>query len=103
MTVSVETITALIIGIIATARFTRLFIDDEFPPVMWIKEKFVMAVPLKWGMLVDCGFCFATWPGLINLVWAWQSDLHWTWWFANLWFAGIYLAAMLHARDVPSS
>lgn len=102
MNVDVTTIAAFVIGVIATARFTRLVVDDDFPPVAWIRDRFIVATGEgKWSDLVQCPFCFATWPGLINLIAAWASDLAWWWWIPNLWFAGIYLAAMIAVRDLP--
>jgi hypothetical protein len=35
------------------------------------------------------------------LAWAYLSGLHWTWWVANGWWAGSYLAAMVVAYDEP--
>lgn len=98
----VEYIAAFLIGVIATGRLARLIVDDDWPPVMWLREKYILAVPDKWGELVECSFCVAPWFALPNLILAYTSDLAWWWWFPNLWLGGAYLAAILNARDVPS-
>ena len=100
--VNLTTIAAFVVGVLAVARFTRLVVDDDFPPVAAIRDWYIVKTNEgKWSDLVQCPFCFATWPGLINLALAWVSDLAWWWWFPNLWFAGTYLAAMVTGRDIP--
>ena len=100
--VDLTTIAAFVVGVLAVARFTRLFVDDDFPPTAWLRDWYVRKTKDgPWSDLMQCPFCFATWPGLVNLVWAWASDLAWWWWLPNLWFAGIYLAGMVNVRDIP--
>lgn len=102
MQVEIETIVAFLVGVIATGRLTRLVVDDDWPPVVWLREKYILAVPEKWGELVTCSFCVSVWFALPNLLLAWATDLSWVWWVPNLWFASAYLGAILNARDVPS-
>ena len=52
MQVEIETIAAFLVGVIATGRLTRLVVDDDWPPVVWLREKYILAVPEKWGELV---------------------------------------------------
>lgn len=93
---------AFLTAAIATGRFTRLIVHDDWPPVAWARAHFRRAVGYgEWEALVTCPFCFSAWPALVNLTWAYASDLHWTWWAANLWFAGAYVAAMIVVRDEP--
>jgi hypothetical protein len=93
---------AFLVGVIAVARFTRLVVHDDWPPMVWLRQKYRHAVNYgSWEALVTCPFCFAPWPALADLAWGWGSDLHWSWWAANLWFAGAYLASMLVVRDEP--
>ena len=98
---SYEHVIAFLVGVVATARIGRLVVDDDFPPMVWLREKYILAVPESWGMLVECPFCITVYIATVNLTWAWVSDLHWTWWFGNLLAAGCYLAAMIVVRDVP--
>lgn len=102
MPVDLTTIVAFLIGTIATARAVRLIVDDDWPPVVWLREKYVLSVPEDWAELVTCPFCVAPWIAMPNLALAWASDLAWYWWIPNLWFAVAYLAAMLNVRDVPA-
>lgn len=95
-------ILAFIVAVIATARLTRLVVDDDWPPMAWLREKYVMAVPEKWAALVECPFCAAPWFALPNLLLAWASDLAWYWWLPNLWLSAAYLAAIVNVRDVPA-
>jgi hypothetical protein len=60
-----------------------------------------MRVPEKWGVLVECPWCVAPYVTVINLAWAWSTDLHWTWWFGNVWAAVSWIAAYLCLRDIP--
>lgn len=99
--VNLTTIVAFIIGVIAVGRFTRLVVDDDFPPVAKIRDWYIVKTgDGPWSDLVQCPFCFATWPAIANLLLAWASDLAWWWWIPNLWFAGSYMAAMLNNRDI---
>lgn len=103
MSVGLETIAAFVVGVLAVARFTRLIVDDDFPPTAAIRDWYIVKTGEgKWSDLVQCPFCFATWPGLLNLLVAWLSDLAVWWWLPNIWFAGIYLAAMVVVRDIPA-
>lgn len=99
--VEIDFVLAFLLGVVATGRITRLFVDDDFPPVVWLREKYILAVPEKWGLLVECPFCVSVYVAAANLTWAWVSELHWTWWFGNILAAGCYLAAVLNTRDVP--
>ena len=98
---------AFFVAVSATGRLARLIVDDDWPPVMWLREKYVMKVPDAWGELVTCTFCVAPWIALPNLLLGWLSfngdgQLDWWWWVPNLWLAVAYWAAILNARDVPA-
>lgn len=101
MQVDLTLIAAFVVGVIATARLTRLVVDDDWPPIKWLREKYVMNVSYDWSLLVECPFCVSPYFALPNLLVAWWSDLAWFWWIPNLWLAGAYLAAILNVRDVP--
>ena len=101
--ISTTIIIAFLVGIVATGRLTILLVDDDWPPIVWLREKYVMSVPANWAELAMCGFCVAPWIALPNLAIGWASDLAWWWWAFNVWLAGSYAASMLNARDVPSS
>ena len=95
-------ICAVVIGTLAVTRITRLIVDDDYPPVRWATAKFQLHVPERWAVLVECPWCVAPYVTLGDLAWAWATDLHWTWWFGNVWAAVSWVAAFLCMRDVPA-
>lgn len=95
-------ILAIIVGILSVARTARLLIFDDFPPIMWARVRvraWVKNEDSKWLGLLDCPFCMAPYLTAGMLTWAWLSDLHWTWWVINGWWAASYLAATYVAYD----
>jgi Protein of unknown function (DUF1360) len=119
---SLDLVFAFIVGVLAVARLTRLLVDDDWPPIVWVRDKYLDALVRlfhadgtndeaarkahDWYQLVECPFCASTWFALANLGLAWWSyngdgQLDWWWWLPNLWFAGMYLAAMINVRDIP--
>lgn len=102
MTVDLTLISAFVVGSIAVGRLTRLAVDDDFPPVVWLREWYITHVPESWADLAVCAFCISFWIALANTAWAFVSDLHWTWWAFNVTFAGAYLAAVINVRDIPA-
>jgi hypothetical protein len=94
-------ICAFVVGVLGTTRIVRLIVDDDYPPVQWVTDRYRMRVPEKWGVLVECPWCVAPYVTVVNLAWAWSTDLHWTWWFGNVWAAVSWIAAYLCLRDIP--
>ena len=52
--ISTTLVIAFIVGVIATSRFTRLVVDDDWPPIVWLREKYIMSVPGNWAELAMC-------------------------------------------------
>lgn len=94
-------IVAFIVGVLGTARITRLLVDDDWPPVEWLRQRYVRHAPRGWEGLAECPFCAAPWVALAETATAWAWDLPWWWWAGNVWMGGSYLASMLVARDLP--
>lgn len=97
---------AFLTAALAVGRFTRLVVHDDWPPMVWLRQRYRKAVDYgDWEGLVTCPFCFSAWPALADLAWAWWSGLAGTWgvlwWAANLWFALAYAAPMIVLRDEP--
>lgn len=92
---------AVIVGLMGTARLVRLWTQDEFPPVVWAREKFIRLVrgSETWSMLTECLWCASPWITGANLAWALLSDLHWSWWLFNGWLAAAYVASWLVFHD----
>jgi hypothetical protein len=95
---------ALAVAVLSVARTARLLIHDDFPPVMaarvrvraWVKNE-----DSSWLGLIDCPFCQAPYLSAVMLAWMYFSELHWTWWVLNGWWALSYVAAIIYAYDQP--
>ena len=101
--------------IISAARLTRLAVYDKFPPVAWVRDKYLDATDGSgWGLLALCGFCMSFWVTAIVVGWGelagvYVNDLpespsinDWSycaWWIINGTFAASYLAATYIAHD----
>lgn len=96
-----EWVAAAIIGTLAVARTLRLVIWDDFPPVAWLRLRGIALLGDTWGKLLTCQFCLAPYAVAVMMGWAYASDLHWTWWIINGWWAASYLAAIVVAYDQP--
>lgn len=94
-------ICAALVAVFATARWTRLIVDDQYPPTRWLTERFVRLVPEKWGVLVECVWCTSPYIAAIIVGWGWATDLHWSWWFVNSIAALSWLTGFLGTRDIP--
>lgn len=99
---------AVAVGVLAVARVVRLVVDDEYPPVLKVKEAYLRHAPLDWQPLVECPWCVAPYVALPAVLWfaslvAWP-DATWNvylWWIVNGWAAVAWAAAWLTLRDVP--
>lgn len=103
-----QLILLFVIGVLATARLTKLIVEDDWPPTMWFREWYIVKLTKGngWAKLVECVFCVAPWVALVNVGLAWLSfdgdgSLDWWWLIPNLWLATSYAAAMTVARDIP--
>jgi hypothetical protein len=94
-------IAAFVVGVIAVARIVRLIVDDDFPPVLWVRQQFTKVLPPAWLDGLDCPWCVAPYVAIVDIVWAWTSGLHWSWWLGNVWAATAWIASWLCMRDIP--
>jgi hypothetical protein len=99
----------------ATFRGTRLIVKDDFPPIVWARNKIQNARPIVWtrqpthsdpagdsrywwlGELVSCHWCTSAYvsAGLVSVSTLWVSiPLPWLWW-AGVWAAGAVLVDRL--------
>lgn len=96
----VTLLAAIVVGVIASARLVRLVVSDEFPPVEWVKVRWlVLTGESKWSKLVRCPWCLAPYFVAADLAAAVLSDLHWAWWVVNLWLAASYAASWIVFHD----
>jgi hypothetical protein len=93
-------VVAVVVGVVSAARITRLLVNDEFPPVVWLRIRWdTITHDGSWAKLAHCPWCAAPYIGAIILAWALLSGLHWTWWVFNGWMAGSYAASWLVFHD----
>jgi hypothetical protein len=91
---------AVVVGVLAAARLTRLLVVDSYPPAAWARERWHRATREgSWAELVDCIYCTAPWVTLPVLMTAVLSDLHPIWWLVCGWLAASYVAAVVVAFD----
>lgn len=91
---------AAVVGVLSTARLTRLLTLDSWPPVVWVRIKWqALTDDGPWSDLVTCPYCAAPWFALPVLLWGVLSDLHWSWWMFNGWLAAAYLASVFVVRE----
>lgn len=97
---TVTLVLAVLIGIGATARLTRLITWDSYPPAAWLRSKWDQITDDgDWSVLAHCGYCFGLWSALFVVGWGWLSDLHWSWWLFCIWMTVGYLGPILMAYD----
>lgn len=101
------TILTILVWIIGTARLTRVLVYDDFPPSIWIRDKWsALTRDGQWSKLVKCWWCASFWIALISLGWYIAGThvlwISWAWWVFWGALAGSYLATMLIVRDTPS-
>lgn len=95
-------LSAFAVGMVASARLTRLITEDDYPPVKWLRKVWDQRTQTSdWNELLHCPFCTSMYVTLLNLIAAVVSHLHPAWWLFNVWLTIAYLAAMTVARDLP--
>lgn len=97
------------VGVLGAARLTRLVVHDSWPPVRYLRDRWVArtsrvwpngtVVPGPWTALVTCHYCFAPWAVALVIATAWVSDFHWVWWLFWGWLAAAYLASLVVEHD----
>ena len=116
MTDPLTLIAAALVGTLAVARAVRLVTSDAYPPMAWLRLRWVNATGSRsalqnWAPLLECPFCFAPYAAAVNLAWALLAGLSWdglswswssAWWIVNAWAAVSYAAAMIVVRDEPA-
>lgn len=91
---------AFLLGSAGAARMVRLVTQDNFPPAEWLRLRWAMLTKEgKWSDLIECPWCFAPYATAINVTWAVLSNLHWSWWIANVVAASAYLASWIVVHD----
>ena len=93
-------VAAATVGVVGAARLTRLVTKDHWPPMAYVRRKYVeMTEGTDWSVLAECPFCVAPYVVAADLAWAMKSDLDKSWWVANGWLAASYAASWIVVRD----
>lgn len=91
---------AVVAGILAAARLTRLLVHDSYPPARSTRERWDrLTKDGEWSELVHCHYCAAPYVTAVVMLAAWLSDLHTAWWVVCGWLAASYLVAMVVSND----
>ena len=91
---------ALVVGLLSTARLTRLITQDSFPPAVWLRVKWDdITDDTGWNVLLHCHWCLAPWLVIPVGLWGWLSDFHVSWWLFNGWLAAAYVVAIIVEHD----
>lgn len=106
MNITAELIAAVIVGVLSVARTARLVGFDEYPPMVWLRDKWEARWGKEgWGKLIFCPFCSAPYMAAVMLAWAWLSwgnePAETIWWVANGVWGLSYLSSILVAYDQP--
>lgn len=108
MEVTFELVAAFVLGTIAVSRLSRLVVDDDWPPMVRLREWYALRVSDEWVTLVECPFCVSVYFSGLNVAawtvayfvdWDW---VWWLWWLPQVFLSIAYLAAMLNVRDIPA-
>jgi hypothetical protein len=96
-------VAAVIVGIVASARVTRLVVADTFPPLVWLRIKYEDHAGEARGKLLTCPWCFGPYVTLLDLAWyLLSSDSEFwreAWWVTNGWLAAAYAESWIVFHD----
>lgn len=90
---------ACIIGVLGSARATRLLVADGFPPIVSLRIWYADHVPQEWGKLASCPWCMAPYVVAGDMAWALAGNLDIIWYVVNGWAAASYAAAYIVLKD----
>jgi len=93
---------AVVVGVVGSARLTRLVVADKFPLSVHLRmwwDRHVDEDSSLWNPLLHCPWCLAPWIVGANLLAALLTDLHPAWWAVNGWLAASYAASWIVFHD----
>jgi Na+-driven multidrug efflux pump len=99
---TLTTVLAVLVAVFGTARLTRIFAHDDYPPAEWVRAHWLALVGDNWGNLMRCIWCFQPYVAAICIAWGYFSGLHWTWWAFWGWMALSQAGSTLLAYDEPA-
>ena len=87
---------AIVVGILSSARLTRLLVRDTWPPSVWVRLKWAeITKDGEWSDLVECPWCASQWITGAIMATALVTDLHPVWWVFNGWMAASLIVALV--------
>jgi len=98
-----------IVGTLASARLVRLVSFDEYPPTVWMRNKWDQ-VTLKedaesvqkyagWNKLIHCAFCASFYITAVVAIAGLVTSFGVVWWVVCSILAASYVAGMIVASD----
>ena len=99
-----STVITVAIAIVGAARFTRLMVNDDFPPVLWFRARWNWWTRdgsrfESWNKLLQCPWCFGPWAAALALGTGWLSGWHWVWFVFWGWLAASYATSWIVFHD----
>lgn len=93
-----------VVGVIGTARVTKLLTEDMWPPVHWLRSRWLTYWGESgWAELFICPFCMSVWVAAANMGIGYATNWPLWWLLVNGWLTVAYVAAMIVARDIPDA
>ena len=93
-------IAVALVVITSASRITRLLTYDKFPPIRWVRDKYLDATDgSDWQLLALCAYCASFWITLAVVLSGYFSEWHQLWWIINGTLGSSYLAAILMIHD----
>jgi hypothetical protein len=96
---------AALLGIVASARFTRLIVADTFPFSVRLRAwwdgrtRRGQEDESLWNPLLHCPWCFGPWVVIVNAGAGALSEFHPAWWIVNGLFAAFYATSWIVFHD----
>lgn len=99
-----QTLLAVVVALIGSARLTRILTYDDFPPAVWLRITWAKVTKDgSWAKLAQCYWCAGPWVTLFAIVTFLltfeASWVAWTWWLLYTWMSLSYLVSMWVDRD----
>lgn len=91
---------AAVLTVLASARLARLIVFDVFPPVVWLRERFLIRTGgTAWEKLATCHYCLTFWTTSSIVGVGYVTGLAWWWWMIVASLGLSYAAAIVVSYD----
>jgi hypothetical protein len=99
VTVWLQFVTGLF-AVAASARLTRLIVQDEYPPMVWIRIQWDrLTRDGGWSKLAHCGWCASPYAAALVLGTGYLCDWPTWWYLITGWLAASYAAGWIVFHD----